>query len=353
LQRPAEDGFIRNRWYAAALARDIDRKPIQTWVLGEPVVLFRRQSGELAALRDRCAHRHAPLSLGTLIGDEIQCRYHGFQFDATGRCTKIPGEKAIPGTVRVQAVPVIEALGFVWIWPGEPSRVDESLLPDFPLTETPGFASYHVATLVEAPFELIVDNLMDLTHVHFVHRILGVGNLIHESEPMRTWEEGDRVLYSRDLKQARHEGTDSFVQIGGTFIPPSIVITSGVPKRDGSDEIQPGPVSQVLHCLTPKTARSTNYLAVKCWNLADRPHEVAAVHHQVDVTLAEDKEIIEAQYNNRCVAASLPEERLIRADRAAVMARRVNDRILRFERETKTESPGAPAVEAPVNDLSQ
>jgi phenylpropionate dioxygenase-like ring-hydroxylating dioxygenase large terminal subunit len=77
---------------------------------------------------------------------------------------------------------------------------------------------------------------------------------------------------------------------------------------------------------------------VKCWNLADRPHEVAAVQHQVDVTLAEDKKIIEAQYNNRRAAASVPEERLIRADRAAVMARRVNDRILHLESHAHSES---------------
>jgi phenylpropionate dioxygenase-like ring-hydroxylating dioxygenase large terminal subunit len=81
------------------------------------------------------------------------------------------------------------------------------------------------------------------------------------------------------------------------------------------------------------TAQSTNYLAVRCWNIRSRPHEVAAVQHQVDVTLEEDKQIIEAQYRNRCVGTHQPEETLIRADSAAVMARRAYDKALRGDGE--------------------
>src|SRR5882757_10028136 len=149
-------GYIRNRWYAAALSRDISRKPVQAWLLDEPMVLFRKQTNEVSALRDRCPHRHAPLSLGTVIGDEIQCRYHGFQFDSSGRCTKIPGEKTIPSAVRVLPLPAVESLGFVWVWPGDPAQADQALLPGFPWLDAPGFLSYHVARVFEAPFQLIV-----------------------------------------------------------------------------------------------------------------------------------------------------------------------------------------------------
>jgi len=344
MQEGNSDSFVRNCWYAAALARDIDRKPLRAWLLGDPVVLFRKQTGDVAALYDACPHRHAPLSLGSVIGNEIQCRYHGFQFDSTGRCTKMPGETIIPSSVRVRTLPVVEALGFIWVWPGEPNRADQSLLPKFPWLETPGFMAYYASVAVEAPFSLIVDNLMDLTHVHFVHRILGADNLVHESAPMQTWEKDDHVFFQRDLKKPQHAGTDLYMQIGGEFIPPSVVITSGVPRRDDSAEIQAGPVSQVLHCLTPRTANSTSYLAVKCWNLAHRPHEVAAMWHQIDVTLGEDKEIIEAQYRNRRETA-LEDEKLIRADKAAVMARRVNERIMRRERDQLTQKT-APTAQA-------
>jgi phenylpropionate dioxygenase-like ring-hydroxylating dioxygenase large terminal subunit len=327
-------GYIRDRWYAVALARDIGRKPVQEWLLDEPIVLFRKTTDEVSVLRDRCPHRHAPLSMGTVIGDEIQCRYHGFQFDSTGRCTKIPGEKVIPGAVRVQVLPALESLGCVWVWGGDPAKADPALLPKFPLFDKPGFISRHIQRLFEVPFSLIVDNLMDLTHVHFVHSILGVDNLVHDSEPMETWEEGDHVLYKRDLKQGKFAGMGTYMEISGEYIPPSLILTRSIPRREGSDEIPALSMSQVLHCLTPRTSRSTIYIALKSWNVLLQAHEVAAVEHQMSVTLAEDKEIIEAQYKNRCAAPGKLDETLVRADRAAVMARRVYNRVLGNEAQT-------------------
>src|ERR1700726_2394473 len=324
-EKQTADHFVRHRWYAAMLSKDVGRKPKQARVLGTPIVLFRKLSNEVVALRDVCPHRHAPLSLGSLIGDEIQCRYHGMQLDSTGRCTKIPSEKVIPSAIRAEPIASVEALGFVWVWAGDFAKANRDLLITFPWLDKPGFVSYHVGMIVEAPLELIIDNLMDLTHVHFVHSILGAANLVHESEPMQSWEARDRVLYRRALKQQNSEA-DHYTEIGGEFIPPSIVITSSVQKRDGSDAIQPGPMSQALHCLTPRDARSTMYFAVRCWNALTQPHEIAAIHYQTDVTLAEDKAIIEAQFQNRTFASS--EEKLIKSDFAAVMARRMYERVL-------------------------
>jgi vanillate O-demethylase monooxygenase subunit len=242
----------------------------------------------------------------------------------------------------VEGFTVAEALGFIWIWPGAAAAANTALLPAFPWLEQPGFLSHYVTAVIAAPSALVIDNLMDLTHVHFVHRLLGADNLVHESEAMRTWETRDRVFFQRDLKQARHAGTDSYLQVGGEFIAPSAVITSGVPRREGNDEIQPGPMSQVLHCLTPRTADSTHYLAVKCWNLSLRPHEVAAMQHQIEVTVSEDKEVIEAQHRSRCNAHPAPEEKLIKADRAAVLARRLHERLVRDERARAAQSTGEP-----------
>jgi len=331
---PQAGEFVRNRWYAVMLSRDVGRTPTQTWILGVPLVLYRKLSNEVVALRDVCPHRHAPLSLGTVVGDEIQCRYHGFQFDSTGRCTRIPSETVIPSAIRAEPIATAETLGFVWVWPGDPAKADRHLLLAFPWLDAPGFVSYHVGMVVEAPLQLIIDNLMDLTHVHFVHSILGAANLVHESEPMQAWEVRDHVLYRRALKQ-RKPGSDSdqYSEIGGEFIPPSIVITSNVPKREGSDETQPGPMAQALHCLTPRSAHATTYLALRCWNVLTQPHEIAAIQHQTDVTLAEDKAIIEAQYRNRACAAAA--ERLVKSDLAAVMARRVYERVLRMDQDTR------------------
>lgn len=328
-----KDGYIRNGWYVVALGRDIGRKPVQEWLLGEPIVLFRKASNEVVVLRDRCPHRHAPLSLGKVIDDEIQCRYHGFQFDSSGRCSKIPGERTIPSAVRVEAFPAVESLGLVWVWAGDPARRDDALLPKWPWLDKPGFLSNHIRREFEAPFDLIVDNLMDLTHVHFVHSIIGVDTLVHESEPMEVREEGEHVLYQRDLRQGPFAAKGLYVELRGEFMPPSLIYTGSVPKREGSDEIQPMPMSQVLHCLTPRTVDSTTYIALKSWNILLQPHEVAGVEHQMAVTLEEDKAIIEAQYRSRRASPVKLEERLIRADRAAVMARRMYEKLLRNEAE--------------------
>jgi vanillate O-demethylase monooxygenase subunit len=335
--------FIREAWYVAALSTKVSREPSQAWILGEPVVLFRKLNGAVVALRDRCPHRLAPLSLGRMIGDAIQCRYHGFQFDCEGACTTIPGETVIPSSVAVGAFPVIESLGFVWVWPGDSSKADEGRLPPFPWPERPGFLTHNISRVFEVPFGMIIDNLMDLTHVHFVHSILGAGNLVHESEAMETWEEGDRVRYRRRLKKGAFAQHGRYMEIGGEYIPASLVTTSGVPRQEGTDDVAPGPISQVLHCLTPLTERSTGYFAIKCWNAHDQPHRPIDIIHQMNVTLDEDQEIIEAQFKNRQVTLSAElGERLVRADRAAVMARRVYERLQRRE----VEMSGAPAQDA-------
>jgi phenylpropionate dioxygenase-like ring-hydroxylating dioxygenase large terminal subunit len=323
--------FVKNAWYVAALSRDVDRSPKKSRLLGDTLVLYRTKTGEVAALRDRCPHRHAPLSLGTLVGDEIQCRYHGFRFDSGGACTSIPGESAVPAAVAVQKFAATEKHGFVWVWMGAPSAADQGRLPEWSWREHPDFMSYHKEFTVDAPFQMIVDNLMDLTHVHFVHRLLGAGNLVHESEPMKTWEERDEVLFRRDLKGTQTPKDGTYVEIRGHYFSPSIVVTSGVPMLEGSAEIQSGPMSQVLHCLSPQTEDSTHYFVLKCWNVLTKPHEIAAMNHQNEVTLAEDKKIIEAQYASKLADQSQAPEKLIRADRAAVMARRVYQRILERE----------------------
>jgi phenylpropionate dioxygenase-like ring-hydroxylating dioxygenase large terminal subunit len=88
--------FLRNSWYVAAWSSEVGDQPTPRVILDEPVVLFRKQDGSVAALEDRCAHRHAPLHLGRVVGNGIQCGYHGLVFNAEGRCTQVPGRIAFP-----------------------------------------------------------------------------------------------------------------------------------------------------------------------------------------------------------------------------------------------------------------
>src|SRR5271154_645098 len=110
--------FIRNSWYVAAIPNEVGATPLARTILGDPVVMFRKKDGKVVALRDRCAHRMLPLSLGKVSGDEIQCAYHGFVYDCTGKCVHVPGLKHVPSIAKVQTYPVIERHGYVWIWMG-------------------------------------------------------------------------------------------------------------------------------------------------------------------------------------------------------------------------------------------
>ncbi|HVI62767.1 MAG TPA: Rieske 2Fe-2S domain-containing protein, partial [Bradyrhizobium sp.] len=84
--------YLRNAWYVAAWSDDLaDGQLLSRTILKEPVVLFRKSDGHLAALQDRCPHRFAPLHMGKIIdGDRVQCPYHGLEFDSSGACVLNP-----------------------------------------------------------------------------------------------------------------------------------------------------------------------------------------------------------------------------------------------------------------------
>src|ERR1700746_2863554 len=100
--------FLKNAWYVAAWASELGDQPLGRTIIGEPVVVFRTAGGNIAAFEDRCCHRHYPLSRGHIAGELLQCGYHGFQFDTTGRCVAIPSQRVVPDAARVRAYPVVE-----------------------------------------------------------------------------------------------------------------------------------------------------------------------------------------------------------------------------------------------------
>src|SRR5215203_1857100 len=99
--------FVRNCWYIAALSTEVNRKLMDRWILEQNVLLYRREDGVAVAMQNRCAHRSAPLSMGRLEGDRVVCAYHGFTFDACGKCVRVPAQPTIPKGLRVQGYPVV------------------------------------------------------------------------------------------------------------------------------------------------------------------------------------------------------------------------------------------------------
>jgi len=128
-------------------------------------VLFRDENGKPACVKDECAHRACPLSLGKVVEGKVECAYHGWQFAADGACTKMPSTTHCPN-VAVSALPCVEKDGFVWVWPGEgePPQVPSVTLPP------PGY-DIHAEIMIDVPVEhgLLMENLLDLAHAPFTH----------------------------------------------------------------------------------------------------------------------------------------------------------------------------------------
>jgi vanillate O-demethylase monooxygenase subunit len=100
--------LLRNAWYIAAWADEFGGQPLARRICNEPIVLFRDGTGRAAALADRCCHRAAPLHMGTVVEEGIQCGYHGLIIDGSGRCVRIPGQKLVPEDARVRSYPTVE-----------------------------------------------------------------------------------------------------------------------------------------------------------------------------------------------------------------------------------------------------
>ena len=161
---------LRRFWYPVAPAAKIDDGPLPFTLLGENIVLWRAADGSPACLIDRCCHRTAKLSLGFLDDDRnIVCGYHGWTFDPTGKCVRIPQrlDSDRTGRIGVDAYRCAERYGYLWVCLGEPLTD----IPDLPEARDPGFRK------IDQFYEVwdigalrLMENSFDQAHVAFVHR---------------------------------------------------------------------------------------------------------------------------------------------------------------------------------------
>ena len=177
--------FLRNAWYVAAWPREVTEKPLARTILDEPVVLFRTKAGQPVALHDMCCHRALPLSMGRIVGDHIQCGYHGYTFDATGACVDIPGQTNSPEHARTRSFPVVEKFHCVWIWMGEAAAADPAKIPDLWWLDHPEWKpSTPDMAHLNCDYRLIADNVLDATHLTYVHPTTIGASSIVEFEPL-------------------------------------------------------------------------------------------------------------------------------------------------------------------------
>lgn len=161
--------FARRHWYVIAMTDEVTATPLGRRVLDDPIVLYRLADGTPVALADQCPHRRFPLSLGRLADDVLVCTYHGFSFDGGGRCVAVPGQGTIPSRADVRSYPLVERGAWIFVWMGDPDAPDHSSLPDTPWLTSPDWVVVAGMQPLAARYELLVDNLLDLSHETYLH----------------------------------------------------------------------------------------------------------------------------------------------------------------------------------------
>ncbi len=321
--------ILRNAWYVAAEADEVGRRPLGRILLGEPVVLYRRTDGGAVALEDRCCHRRAPLHKGEVVGDGLQCGYHGFLFDAAGICVKVPGlDRAPPREARVRAYPLCERHRYVWIWMGDPVLADPALVPDFRTNDDPAWAATGMRLPVAADYLLLVDNLLDLSHVAFVHR----GTIGSDDSAARLSQERGEgfvrlVREAADFptpplyrKQGFGERVDQRKVI--TFTPPSHVTIEIVTSERSAGAARAARIL-ILNTMTPEGAGSCHYFWASTRDFEIGNAEATAFFQRETArAFDQDKDILEAQQRSIDLAPAAPEIH-VPADIGSVQARRL------------------------------
>jgi phenylpropionate dioxygenase-like ring-hydroxylating dioxygenase large terminal subunit len=198
--QPGRAPFPRNQWYVAAFGSEVTRKPLHRMLFGDPVVLYRQEDGTAVALFDRCPHRGMRFSNGgELVGDNIQCNYHGIQFRPNGRACLVPSGGPAAAALSVRRYPLIEVSGWIWAWAGDSELADPSLLPDhreLGLTDPSLLAYFGVRLEGASNYLLSLENLVDATHITFLHHgLIDGGNVA--SHPFNCEASGVRVRMTR------------------------------------------------------------------------------------------------------------------------------------------------------------
>jgi len=335
--------YLRNQWYVAAHGFELaGGKPIARTICDQAVVIFRGHAGQVGILSDRCPHRFAPLSSGEVCGNDIQCGYHGIRFDRAGLCTHIPGNAPVPHDFRVKHFPALERHGFIWIWMGE-KAADPALIPDYHENDDPGWTGVPGYLNIACNYQLMVDNLLDLTHVVFVHKTTLAGGGVTDT-PLEVRVEGEKVLAQRMMinvdtapiyRAAR--GLDGKIDRWQIFecLPPSHVkITLGAREAGASTPLGE-PVHMVLNGITPESNARTHYFwsTTRPWGLGDKKVD-ELYRSMIELAFNEDRAIVEAQ--QRLISQDPENAYFVNFpfDRAGQSARRIVRRLMTEEGST-------------------
>jgi phenylpropionate dioxygenase-like ring-hydroxylating dioxygenase large terminal subunit len=335
----------RNQWYVAAWSREVTREPMERWILNEPVAFYRTEAGEAVAIGGRCPHRHFPLGRSRVVGDAIECGYHGITFNRHGHCIKIPTQPQIPAACRVPSYPLVEKWRWLWIWPGDPEKADPALIPDHHElgVEHPDFAAVgDVYYPVPGHYVLMHDNLLDLSHLAYLHKTTIASDGIAEAREERDegvgWLRSTRNMPNVDCAPIfaeflNHSGKVDRAFGMKWFLPG---IHAGF---DHFHEVAADPCTgrflggiRICHAITPGRLNDAHYFFGMARSFAkDDPSVGEAFIKGLGITLDEDVAATRHIQSMVDTLAELPPEILVRGDANCVRGRRMLAALIRME----------------------
>lgn len=307
---------VASEWYPVSLSAELGDGPMPVRLLGEALVLFRTSDGGVHAFKDLCIHRGVPLSLGRVENDRLVCAYHGWCYDGTGNCVRIPSlpaDRAIPDKAKAIAYACLEAAGFVWVCPGEPRAPSPSFLPYV----EPGFKQ-----VIMGPYELaaagprIVENFLDVSHLMFVHEGLLGDSRYPEIQDYRVNEEdgvlrtGEIVVFQPDADGRGTSMNSHYVyEIYGPF-------TAALVKRNPDN----GETFHLFLMVQPLTEQSSRAYMLKARNYdLDAPDDAFVAFQN---TLIEQDRVMVENQKPELLPLDLQAELHLVCDRLSIAYRR-------------------------------
>lgn len=280
--------MLKNAWYVAAWSDEVSSAPVERRIIGERLVLYRRSDGSPVALTGLCPHRRLPLARGRVEGDRISCGYHGLTFGPDGQCVRVPCQQNVPEGANLRSYPVVERYDLIWIWMGDPAAADPAAIVEIPNWGDPAWGyNRGPAMRYDCNYLLITDNLLDPSHVAWVHQS-SFGDASCEAVPLQAKRDELGMTVSRWILDAPvapfyrdlvpFAGNADRLQSYEVRYPSNAIIKAVfVPAGQGGEGTEPDPTASFLmdsyNFITPEDERTSRYYWFQLRNV--RPDDSA------------------------------------------------------------------------------
>lgn len=286
-----------NFWHPVCYSSDLGTtKPLGVTLMGEKVVVA-RLGDKVVALEDRCPHKGAALSLGQVLDCKLECPYHGWQFDDTGHCVRIPAREEVTATLNRNATAyhASDSSGMIWVCLAETPKYD---IPKFPELNDPSYRVLQGEPYVwktSTPRRL--ENFVDFAHFAFVHDGTIGSRENPRVEAVKVWREDNVLRFDRSgVKEPGDPKKKKMMGIDDDWIEPTNIYHVTMPHTVHLERQFPNDNRYVLFMASsPVDATTTRNFWFQARDFGTEPeHDDFFMDFEAKV-LDEDKDIIESQ----------------------------------------------------------